>query len=481
MSIESFQKPSKAKPGELDFSGFADTKPAPAPSPSISPALDLASMEAEQAGDDLDFITEHLTEAEVFAKYGLAEKAAEHLRAVIERAPKHAPAYDKLYRILLDEGDVTNARVTANQYIALLQEKGEGSAVDAVKNEFTSRGKSLVGAPKPAAPEKELIFEPEIEPEMEIETELLTEEFAEQTMATFDGGEEAPALTLDEETPGEQPFFGVEALGAVGEPEELPELELPPPPPKPAPPPPKAAPPPPRPAPPPPAHKPPVLSRHEIESELMSAIPDDEEIIAAPPRPSAPAAPPTPPPPAMAAAQEAGLFADEENFFDLAAELESELHEETEQIALEDEEQSLEEIFKEFKKGVEQQLDSEDYDTHYNLGIAYKEMGLIDEAIGEFQLASKDLKRAVECASMLGLCFLEKGMPQLAIKWYRKGLDMPEIKDEEHLGLLYDLASAYMETGDAENAQKAFTEVYGMNSTYRDVSARIKQLEDARK
>ena len=213
----------------------------------------------------------------------------------------------------------------------------------------------------------------------------------------------------------------------------------------------------------------------------MSAIPDDEEIIAAPPRPSAPAAPPTPPPPAMAAAQEAGLFADEENFFDLAAELESELHEETEQIALEDEEQSLEEIFKEFKKGVEQQLDSEDYDTHYNLGIAYKEMGLIDEAIGEFQLASKDLKRAVECASMLGLCFLEKGMPQLAIKWYRKGLDMPEIKDEEHLGLLYDLASAYMETGDAENAQKAFTEVYGMNSTYRDVSARIKQLEDARK
>jgi tetratricopeptide (TPR) repeat protein len=490
LSIESFQQPSKAKPGELDFSGFADTTP-PAPSPRFEPAMDLASMEAEQAGDDLDFITEHLTEAEVFAKYGLAEKAAEHLRAVIERAPKHAPAYDKLYRILLDEGDVTNARVTANQYIALLQEKGDGSAVDTVKNEFTSRGKSLVGAPKapavekpkPVTPEKEIFFEPE----MEIETELPTEEFAEQTMATFDGGEE-PALTLDEEAPGEEPFFGVESLGGVAEPEELPELELPPPPPpKPAPPPPKAAPPPPKaapppkPAPPPAAHKPPVLSRHEIESELMSAIPDDEEIIAAPPPRSAPTAPPTPPPPAMAAAQEAKLFADEENFFDLAAELESELHEETEQIALEDEEQSLEEIFKEFKKGVEQQLDSEDYDTHYNLGIAYKEMGLIDEAIGEFQLASKDSKRAVECASMLGLCFLEKGMPQLAIKWYRKGLEMPGIKDEEHLGLLYDLASAYMETGDAENAQKAFTEVYGMNSTYRDVSARIKQLEDARK
>src|SRR5947208_15815960 len=114
-----------AKSGALDFSGFADTKPAPAPSPSISPALDLASMEAEESGDDLDFITEHLTEAEVFAKYGLAEKAAEHLRAVIERAPKHVQALDRLYRILLDEGDMGGARAAARQYIIVLQELGE--------------------------------------------------------------------------------------------------------------------------------------------------------------------------------------------------------------------------------------------------------------------------------------------------------------------------------------------------------------------
>ncbi|HEY0372963.1 MAG TPA: tetratricopeptide repeat protein, partial [Thermoanaerobaculia bacterium] len=189
------------------------------------------------------------------------------------------------------------------------------------------------------------------------------------------------------------------------------------------------------------------------------------------------------PEPLLAAAlvQEDNLFADEDNFFDLAAELESELADEEEVVSLSEEEQSLEEIFKEFKKGVEQQLDSEDYDTHYNLGIAYKEMGLIDEAIGEFQLASKDPKRAVECASMLGLCFLEKGMPQLAIKWYRKGLEMPEITEEEHIGLLYDLASAYQEVGDTENAQKAFMEVYGMSSTYRDIVTRIKALEDSRR
>ena len=107
-------------------------------------------------------------------------------------------------------------------------------------------------------------------------------------------------------------------------------------------------------------------------------------------------------------------------------------------------------------------------------------MGLTDEAIGEFQLASKDIQRAVECASMLGLCFLEKGMPQLAIKWYRKGLEMPEIKEDEHVGLLYDLGSAFMEVGDAISAQKAFLEVYSLNSSYRDVAGRIKQLQDVK-
>ena len=80
----------------------------------------------------------------------------------------------------------------------------------------------------------------------------------------------------------------------------------------------------------------------------------------------------------------------------------------------------LADIFKEFKKGVDKQLGKEDYDTRYNLGIAYKEMGLIDEAIAEFQLAAKDEARVLECSSMLGICFLEKGMPKLAMKWFEQ-------------------------------------------------------------
>lgn len=561
---------------ELDFS-LETPVAAPAPAASqplqqLKPAVELAAE--SESGDDLDFITEHLTEAEVFAKYGLAEKAAEHLRAVIERSPRNVTAHDRLFRILLEEGDVSAARAAAQAYVAIL-DPSDSTALAAVKNEFTARGHSFETATaKPAAvrpptqerplppaappmslddisaPEEEITLDldsgaAEIEfdleePEAEVvelapeELELTPEpidDFVElpgagvddEVTATFDSGlgfdDTAPPIAA-EETPAPAAYepeafessFGGGGLGEI-ELEEVPleevgeidfyiEQELfdearrklatlearfpgnadlavrrgridaaasaaaaaaaasaP---------------------------HPPVLSRDEIESELLSAIPDEDEddFIAPPPAaPPPPAARVAPAAPAITATPvpEENLFADEDNFFDLAAELESELADDDEPISLSEEEQSLEEIFKEFKKGVEQQLDSEDYDTHYNLGIAYKEMGLIDEAIGEFQLASKDPKRAVECASMLGLCFLEKGMPQLAIKWYRKGLEMPEITEEEHIGLLYDLGAAYQEVGDTDAAQKAFMEVYGMNSTYRDIVARIKTLEDSRR
>ena len=121
------------------------------------------------------------------------------------------------------------------------------------------------------------------------------------------------------------------------------------------------------------------------------------------------------------------LFEEEEDFFDLAAELEEGLL--NVQSAVEEDRPpdgqnySIEEILSDFKKGVDKQLGSEDYDTRYNLGIAYKEMGLIDEAIAEFQISAKDPKRLLECCSMLGLCFVEKGMHKLAVKWYQKGLE----------------------------------------------------------
>jgi tetratricopeptide (TPR) repeat protein len=140
----------------------------------------------------------------------------------------------------------------------------------------------------------------------------------------------------------------------------------------------------------------------------------------------------------------------------------------------------LADIFKEFKKGVDKQLGKEDYDTRYNLGIAYKEMGLVDEAIAEFQLAAKDEARLLECSSMLGICFMEKGMPKLAVKWFEKGLKAPGRSPEEYLGLRYDLGMAHEAAGDAETALEIFTEIHGEDAGFREVAAKVRDLRVAR-
>jgi tetratricopeptide (TPR) repeat protein len=137
---------------------------------------------------------------------------------------------------------------------------------------------------------------------------------------------------------------------------------------------------------------------------------------------------------------------------------------------------SLVRIFEEFKKGVDQQLGKEDYDTRYNLGIAYKEMGLVDEAISEFQLAAKDDSRMLECASMLGLCFMEKGMPKLAVKWFEKGLATPGRLEEEYHGLRYDLALAHESAGETDAALRVFMELYSLDASFRDVATRVRDL-----
>lgn len=176
------------------------------------------------------------------------------------------------------------------------------------------------------------------------------------------------------------------------------------------------------------------------------------------------------------------LFEEEEDFFDLAAELEDGFL--NVQNAVEEERPqdgqnySLEEILTDFKKGVEKQLGSEDYDTRYNLGIAYKEMGLIDEAIAEFQIASKDSRRFLECCSMLGLCFVEKGMPKLALKWYQKGLETQGHGEEEYQGLRFDLAHAYEVMGEMDKALEIYYEVYGANANYRNVAKKIKEIQE---
>ena len=129
--------------------------------------------------------------------------------------------------------------------------------------------------------------------------------------------------------------------------------------------------------------------------------------------------------------------------------------------------------------------EDEDLETHYNLGIAYREMALLDEAIGEFQKVAKAVQKgkpfayAMNCSTLLALSFMDKGEPKIASMWYRKALDTPGLEQEAVLALRYDLGVALETAGESDAALDSFRQVYAMNIDYRDVADRIATLQKA--
>ncbi len=144
----------------------------------------------------------------------------------------------------------------------------------------------------------------------------------------------------------------------------------------------------------------------------------------------------------------------------------------------------LGDIFTEFKESMEGGAESqEDPETHYNLGVAFKEMGLLDEAIGELQKVCQAIERghafpqAMQAYTWLADTFLQKGVPEAAVRWYEKALKSRQIDDETATAIHYELACACEAAGDRPGALKHFMEVYGSNIDYRDVAERIKALK----
>jgi len=135
--------------------------------------------------------------------------------------------------------------------------------------------------------------------------------------------------------------------------------------------------------------------------------------------------------------------------------------------------QSVDELFSAFREGVEKQVKVDDYDTHYNLGIAYKEMMLIEPAIEEFKIAMGDPERTLECCSMLSICEQARGDLAAAVEWLHQGILAPGFPPEDCIGLRYDLGDIYLLQGHADMALKEFRAVHGMDPDYRDVAARL--------
>jgi tetratricopeptide (TPR) repeat protein len=147
----------------------------------------------------------------------------------------------------------------------------------------------------------------------------------------------------------------------------------------------------------------------------------------------------------------------------------------------------LAEMFEEFRVLAEGEGGANgDYETHYNLGLAYKEMDLFEEALEEFQVAvgltsaGDGTSRYLQCCNLLGHCFLQKGEPRLALRWFNKGLTAPGHSEDEYQALRYDLGSAYEQMGDIDHALEIFTEIYGVNISYRGVKEKVRDLQSRR-
>jgi len=133
----------------------------------------------------------------------------------------------------------------------------------------------------------------------------------------------------------------------------------------------------------------------------------------------------------------------------------------------------LDGLFSAFKKGVGEQLAQDDTESHYSLGIAYKEMGLFDDAIAEFQSAARDPRRLVDCITLQGICSREKGDAAKAEEYFRSGLAVEGLSREERLCLTYELALLYEMIGDSERALAGYREVAALNPAFRDVLRKV--------
>ena len=142
-------------------------------------------------------------------------------------------------------------------------------------------------------------------------------------------------------------------------------------------------------------------------------------------------------------------------------------------------------IFDEFREAVEDTEESAaaDFDTHYQTGLAYREMGLLDQAVEEFQTAAglsapgDGTPRYLQCCNLLGHCFMQKGVARAAVLWFRKGLDAPGHTEDEYQALRYELATAYEQMGDTARAIEVLSEVYAVDVSYRGVAERLRELQ----
>jgi tetratricopeptide (TPR) repeat protein len=142
-----------------------------------------------------------------------------------------------------------------------------------------------------------------------------------------------------------------------------------------------------------------------------------------------------------------------------------------------DEQADFQEMLKRFKQGVAENVEEEDYESHYDLGVAYKEMGLMDEAVAEFQKALRGTSNRVRAYEALGQCFMEKEQYQVASSVLTRAVGLGEGDDHQLVGVLYLLGRATEALEKNGAALDYYQRVFAVDIEFRDVAERISAIE----
>jgi tetratricopeptide (TPR) repeat protein len=483
-----------------------------------------------------------LTETDVYLKYGLHQKALDHVQKILAEDAENPDALERIRDIRDALGDRPGAAEAAERAVqSLLARGGEGRIEHAIERlRALDPAHAVVVVDEMPLPDDEpaplvdsvevlptedsgVVPEPEPQPEPVAEPPadfqpvdlIAAESELEPAAALVPPEDQGPPPVVDDERPeppADVPIFELEIAPAepaepegtqaeeleVSEVEEIEAEEI-------LPEPPSAAPIPDVP-PPLPERAPPRLEAEmeEVEfyeqqglleeallavRELAAAHPGhpaveqarariegraDPEVGSSAPEEAVPEAPTEPVPPGPEPYASTGTT----GIFDLGAELSAELGPELAPTPTGEFQYSVADVFDQFKRGLEKTVRPDDSATKYDLGIAFQEMGMLDEALEQFRsaLAGGDRRREVEILNMIGVCLGLKGAHREAVEAYRQALRSEFLSGDGAKAIHFELGGAHEALGEAEIALWYFQKIAHGDPGYRGAGERVARL-----
>jgi len=139
-------------------------------------------------------------------------------------------------------------------------------------------------------------------------------------------------------------------------------------------------------------------------------------------------------------------------------------------------EEGVAELFADFKQGVSETLEKGDFQTRFDLGIAYREMELLEDAIAEFRYCLESSEWRLQSLQMIGLSSLDLGRAADAVSHFEQALSAPDLTDAQKSGLYFDFGRAQAELGDTDPAHDSFARVKAIDPDFFGLEEAIASL-----